>query len=1178
MKKMKKILLLLVSILSSTILFSQIIINEASNKNASQIQNSKGEFEDWIEIYNAGNSNVDLSNYYLSDGKKNLLQWKFPNNTYINPQSYLLVFAANTPEVIIPQTNVNHWETAVKEDDTWRWINPDASTSTSWMATNFDDNSWTQGQGGFGFVDDDDVTIFDAANVSVYTRIAFQITDVQKILDAVLHIDYDDGFVAYLNGVEIARSNISGTPTWDINPDGTLEALMYQGQNPTEIKLDMNVISSIVTQGTNVLAIECHNGIGSSDMSLRPFLSFGLSDNSTQFGPTPSWFNLQGNPQTGDLVTNFKISSKGETVYLSNANSVILDSLVVPSGLSINYSVGSVTDGSLTKAIYTIATPNASNNTQTAYPQGYEVSPTFSLQAGIYNTSKQLQILSGNPLASIYYTVNGEEPNQSSTQYTGTITISQSEVVKAICISNNKIPSHVTTATYIIEPTQTNAGILSISTTNENLFGNPGIITNWGGDTKVPCYIEYFAPTTHTKVISQNAGLKVDGGAGGSRSNPQTSFRVEPGNGLFGDGDIKYQIIPSISRDSYETFYIRNGSNQYMYYPCKDAIETTLLANGTKNNNSAYTPINVYINGQYWGYYELREKQDADYFKQHYNINPDELELLSLTYWYNGQLRAIVGDTAVEHFTNDYNTFNSLNTASSTFWDNANKLVDLEYYTDYICAQSWIADTDWPYNNIKIFRGPETKNRWRFGIVDVEWSLQPQGWTSGDFNHIEYITNYDPNLMFIHLWQKAMENQTYKNYFINRFADLMNTAWLPDSTNAIANGIYNSTRPELERSFARWGQGDINSTDNAHQIMLQELTNRSDYVRQHIVNQHILPKQVTVTLNVSPANAGIIKISTIVPKEFPWTGVYFDGVPVTIEAIPYAGYTFDKWDANTIITQLNNAKFNNVITKNCTFYAHFKTKQNSEQIVVSEINYNSAPNLDAEDWVEFWNYNSTLEANLTGCYFTDSDIKNKYYFPENTIIPPNGRIVVAYKPHKFEKYYPGLPYLADIGFNFSNYEDAILLYNHDNELISEVAYSDHLPWTITPDGQGYTLELKDENGVMTNASNWFAGCFGGSPTVAPSSNCIPTEINTIKEVSQIQISPNPAKDKITIWNNSSQNKLKQYSINDVQGRIIKSGEFTNDFTIDISQITTGIYFIKLFGNETVQTLKFVVIK
>lgn len=160
--------------------------------------------------------------------------------------------------------------------------------------------------------------------------------------------------------------------------------------------------------------------------------------------------------------------------------------------------------------------------------------------------------------------------------------------------------------------------------------------------------------------------------------------------------------------------------------------------------------------------------------------------------------------------------------------------------------------------------------------------------------------------------------------------------------------------------------------------------------------------------------------------------------------------------------------------------AHFTPAQ----VVISEINYNSEVSFDADDWVEFWNTDPAQTASLTGWYFSDSNPVNRFYFPANTSIPANGRIVVARNMVKFGLKHPSVAALGPFGFGLSGAGDAVKLYNGQNTLISSVAYADSLPWPSGADGQGRTLEVKDPAGDFTNPANWFDGCIGGSPGAA----------------------------------------------------------------------------------------------
>lgn len=191
------------------------------------------------------------------------------------------------------QSPIHHWETAIFADDIWQYRLGDSEPSNEWIQSTFDDGNWESGQGGFGYDDGDDNTIVPATN-SIYLRKDFEITDLSKIEMAVLHADYDDAFVAYLNGIEIGRANIGATgdhPTFDEPAITWHEAQMYNGGLPDEFPVSKNQINSILQEGTNTLAIQVHNsGIGSSDLSSIFFLSFGINDESTFFESVPVWF------------------------------------------------------------------------------------------------------------------------------------------------------------------------------------------------------------------------------------------------------------------------------------------------------------------------------------------------------------------------------------------------------------------------------------------------------------------------------------------------------------------------------------------------------------------------------------------------------------------------------------------------------------------------------------------------------------------------------------------------------------------------------------------------------------------------------------------------------------------------------------------------------------------------
>jgi len=1113
---MNKLGLALCFLLFYTIgLRAQFRINEAGNRNFSQVYDEFGETEDWIEIYNSSSVAQNLAGFYLSDNPGIPTKWMFPSVT-LPPAGFLLVYASGRNLSSV----VDHWEAAVVEGQSWRYRVGAASIPANWNQVGVNPAGFSTGPGGFGFGDNDDATVLTTNIFTAYIRTDFQILDTSKVERMTLSVDYDDAFVAYLNGVEIARNNFSGQVAYNVLADGQHEAAMYQGGNPEHFILDMNQIRGIWNQGTNTLALVGINATqNSSDFSLRPWLHVGLRDANTFWSAPLPWF---ANNNLGALHTNFKLSSEGETVFLFDAQGAVQDALTVDS-LMTDWSVGSQTDGSTVRQTFQQSTPGASNNTQTGLPQGWAPAPVFTTPAGFYGGAISVGFLSPPPGFEIRYTTNGSTPTLLDPLYTGTnLGIGQTTFLRARTFhtAGQILPSEVGFASYYIQVSH-DLPVISISANPTDLFGANGICDNWWTDWKKPCHIDYYDTLGQLK-WSQKAGIKIEGGAGGSRSHPQKSFRLEPGNGALGDGNLNFPLIPDRNgRTDYERFYLRNGSNQYLKLPYKDALLVKLMGKYTFNNYSAYTPVVVYLNGSYNGVYELREKQDVNYCEALYQANTDSLDILSVSYWYGSVLRAVEGSK--EPFIQDFNGFSALNPSDPQFLAQAGQLLDIPYYNDYIAAQAWVGNTDWPWNNIKIFRGTHTQMKWRYGLIDLEWAMNPNGWTDNTHDGIGYLFQQGPNEPHAHFWYKLIQNDGYKNYFINRFADLMNTAWLWQAMDTVETNMYQETLTEMPGQFARWGTTSVanhmNSYAQNHQTMRNQLAGRSPYVRNHLRYHFNLPKNVNVSLDAVPLAGGSIQISTINPGPLPWQGIYFDGVPVKLTALPEPGYAFSHWEPQPHISNGNNPIWEDTITDNSVlFKAHFTFLYvPSDSVRITELNYQDHPGLVQGDWVEIQNQGST-PAHLKGWTLRDAN-QNAYTFPDDLILPPGGFALISRDPTAFASVHPGLmPLSSSLSFGLGNGSDSLYLIHKNGMTVDSVGYADAVGWPRGANGRGRTLEREAAMPGM-QPSGWFDGCMKGSP-LAPYSPC--QEVLLVSEVMYKPASTQPSGDWFEVFNPGNQ--------------------------------------------------------
>jgi hypothetical protein len=188
---------------------------------------------------------------------------------------------------------IDHWESVVLQGDQWQYLLPSSQPNSNWNQVEFNSSSWDSGNSGFGYGDADDTTVLPST-ISVYIRSTFTITDASVIEAMVLDLDYDDGFVAYLNGQEIARNLVSGSvPNFDQASDGNHEAMLYQGFAPERFTVD----TALLTTGTNVIAVQVHNqSISSSDLTVIPVLSVGVNSTDYDYRTPPSWFETPNIP------------------------------------------------------------------------------------------------------------------------------------------------------------------------------------------------------------------------------------------------------------------------------------------------------------------------------------------------------------------------------------------------------------------------------------------------------------------------------------------------------------------------------------------------------------------------------------------------------------------------------------------------------------------------------------------------------------------------------------------------------------------------------------------------------------------------------------------------------------------------------------------------------------------
>lgn len=893
--------------------FAQILLNEGCNKNGSIVADEAGDYPDWIELYNPTSSAINLLNWKLSDQTNAQNGWALPS-VEIAPSSFLRVFCSGknklgTPPFVFSGSTTNFqptagWNTHVlNQNFSWDGTSNLLIDVCSYNSTGYTENS-----------------VFYQTSTPFASCMASFIDGSPAACSSVAGQVYNQRPNLKINNSIIGTGNITNSNTDYPAPYGN----WYWGARHQILILASELQAAGLTAGPiQTLAFQVASTIGENydyidiSLNLTPENTLG-----SEFYP------IDGE----QLHTDFKLGTSGETVYLFDASNQLADQLAVASPQA-NVSIGRYPNGS-TNIAWMQPSPGQSNNSALVYSDTLS-RPILSIGGGAYASPQTVTISANfNPLvAKLVYTLNGQDPVVSSAVYNGPITISTNKVLRArvvpLSTNSNLLPSEQAVGSYLFNISHTTP-ILLVSTPNTNLFGATGIFDNWAMDWIRPAHATLLdTGATHTVLAEGKAAIRIDGGAGGSRSQPQHSFRLIFNHGVYGQDAWHLGLLPDRpQRHKYSEIYLRNGSNQFLKLPYKDACQVRLMSEGTQNYYSSYRPVSVYINGQYFGLYELREKFNTEYFEIHDHANADSIELLSLSYWYNLILRAVDGD--VDHFWNAYNNFDALDPSSPNYWQEADQYFDLKHYTDYIIAESWMGNTDWPGNNIKITRSDQTQGRWRFALIDLELSLQPNGWTNCTDNHLSYMMGQPESNPYINIWKQSIENLSYRNYFINRFADLMNTSYRLEKLIETENQFYQGMLPEMPKQFARWGDpNNISAQMDAftadHEMFRDQLACRSTFVFNQLRLVFDLQKKVQVELAVYPENAGKIKLNTITPDNYPWNGTYFDGVPIDLIAQAQPGFVFSHWEAASNISDTLQDSLNVYVTENTqTFTAIFK--------------------------------------------------------------------------------------------------------------------------------------------------------------------------------------------------------------------------------------------------------------
>lgn len=1138
--------------------------------NSYSLADEDGDYPDWIEIYNSGDEAINLTGYALSDDPSELHKWVF-HDVDIQSHRHLLIYASDKDR----HGQNAYWQTIVNWGDNWRYRRGDSDLLADWNTLGFNDSAWLSGPSGFGYGDGDDSTIV-SRSISFYARTDFTISEVDNIAEAVLHIDYDDAFVAYLNGVEFARSNI-GVPG---EPPGVYEfantkseARIYQGDSPEVYAI--TDIAQLLQTGQNVLAIEVHNASwGSSDLTLIPFFSVRQTNPTGEFVEVPVLLDLP----LSTIHANFKVKSDGESLILSSPTRLIIDSVytgVIPADISL----GRQPDGSDTWHYFAESTPGANNSTQGVNTATVE--PYCTPAGGFYAGNILVALSADSADMTIRYTLDGSIPTETSTIYTAPIELNQTTVIRARLFGSIQVPSKIITNTYFID-VDTDLPVVSLSTTPANFFGSEGIWTEVRKDVEKSVHVEFYEPGG-LRGFSIEAGAQIFG-SGGGLGQPQRALAIFARD-KYGYPELNYRLFPDMDIDVFEAFVLRNAGNEWEASQFHDGILAGII-NDWGQDVQAYRACVAFINGEYFGIYGLREKVNEHFIASHHPVDPDNLDMIE-----NKELpdRTVIHGTADHYYAlEDYVSDNDM--SLRVHYEYAKTQMDVENFIDYHIAQIYAANIDWPANNVKIWRPRTIDGKWRWILFDLDsgWGL----WEDDGFvrDHIEHARNAEgaveenwPNPSWSTLlFRRMLENETFRQVFVTRFADYLNTSLSEESIFRRVNEIADAFRPEMPAHADRWDKSISEWEWHVARLETYALE-RPAYVREHLLDHFDLDSMVYVNIDVYPAGAGQLQINSLIPTEYPWTGVYFAGLPISLRASPAPGYKLSYWDgsdnAESMVLKMDPSQATSIT-------AIFEP-DSTKSMVINELNYNSNAAFDPEDWVELYN-NSLSTIDMSGWMLRDSDDLHSFTIADGTVLASGEYLVLCKDTLRFKEHFPGIEtYLGNFDFGFDAAGELVRLLDNQGQVIDALNYDDTSPWPAEPDGGGPTLELKNPNFDNTIAGNWSYSVYYGTPGALNSSFSLlatrPAESQPFR-YSLAQNYPNPFNAATTIRYTVMRESRVVLKVYDILGREIRTlvdtehapGEYEQQFLA--GQLASGIYFYTLVTRDFHKVKKMMLLK
>ena len=735
---------------------SPIVISEASSQNRTYARSADGECYDYIELYNTSAQSVSLAGYTLTDDPNDLAKYTFPEGTTIPANSYIIVYASGR---------------------------------------------------------------VDAPAGEMHAPFKLSAEGESVLLC--------DGEGRALCGVELPA--LLSDQAYSRQEDGSFTADLAPTPGLPNSEESASALRAQVTQG-NISGVYINEFTASEKSRPHDWLEvynsssqavdisgWGLSDDAssprkwrfpegTVIQPggylTLYLSGTDGVDSDGILNASFRLSADGGySLTLSDASGALLDRLFVPEQYT-GISYARMTDGDF---LYTVeSTPNQQNSAEGSY--GRTAAPEASVPGGIYHTGDTVTVeLSAAPTARIYYTLDSSLPDETDALYTGPITVSSTTVVRARAFVDGSLPSFVETQTYLYDADHEMRVVSLVADPYEMFDETDGLYmagpnasptyphtgANYWRTDELQGHVEMFDESGST-MISQGCGVRLHGQY--SRAEAQKAFKIIARREYSGLNRFHARIFTRRDYEEYQSFLLRGSGQDGDRTRMRDSVLQSLAENTSVMYMETELCV-VYINGEYWGHYNIRERinkysicqfegwegqeDDIDLVK----ANDREMQGSNQTY---ADMLAYVKENGIPN---------------DEVLARVGEVIDLQNYIEYHALEIFVGNGD--TLNVKRYRNKNDDGRWRYCLFDLDWAFDVDTNSIGRWLAPGGMgTNkYTDNALFIAL----MDNATFRDRFLTYMGEMMATEWTTEKVLEKFRVRYDELMTEMPRHATRWG-------------------------------------------------------------------------------------------------------------------------------------------------------------------------------------------------------------------------------------------------------------------------------------------------------------------------------------------------------------------------------------